>query len=83
MSKFYVEAFYEDGRQILGNGDGQCIIYAANSRSLRKTNDYKLLKYTEFRKEVAYFEIIDAYSRELIERIYNARKAVRTITITK
>ncbi len=41
MSKFYIEAYYPDGTQILGNLDGQTVIHASD---YRRTNHYKNLK---------------------------------------
>ncbi len=36
--KTYIECYYEDGKQILGNGDGQAVITA---KLYRRTNSYK------------------------------------------
>ncbi len=40
--KLYIECFYEDGSQILGNGDGQAVMW--NVRDYKRTNAYKWIK---------------------------------------
>lgn len=40
--KYYVEAYYEDGAQILGNCDRQGVIYA---KQYKRTDHYKSLKH--------------------------------------
>lgn len=41
MMKVYIECFHADGKEILGNLDGQAVIHAKN---YRRTNAYKRLK---------------------------------------
>lgn len=66
MSKFYVEAYYADGTPILGNLDGQGIIYA---KSYKRTLHYKELVNRKFRESVAYHQIICANTQRVVETI--------------
>lgn len=67
MSKYYVEAFYENGSIILGNCDGQNIIYAKNYKN---TKCYKDLKKTKYLAKVAYHEIRCAITRKVVETVF-------------
>ena len=68
--KVYIEAYHADDTPILGNLDGQGIIYAANYKC---TNHYKSLKIRKFAARVAYHAVIDAISNRIIERIYHGK----------
>ena len=68
--KYYIEAFNEKEEIILGNLDGQGIIYSSDFRnSYKRTNEYKNLLITKFRKVVAYHEIREATTRKVIETV--------------
>jgi len=61
--KYYIEAYYADGSQILGNMDGQGVLHC---RQYRRTDHYKFLK-NGLRKcpVVAYWKIVTDSGREL------------------
>jgi hypothetical protein len=58
-AKYYVEAYYEDGGQILGNCDGQAVL---RCRNFRRTKYYKYLRDKVSRgaqpKRVSYYKIV-------------------------
>jgi len=61
--KYYVEAYYEDGGQILGNCDGQMVLRCRNPR---RTKHYRHLRdVIAHRKypKVSYYKIIDDKGR--------------------
>jgi hypothetical protein len=61
--KVYVEAFYPDGSQILGNLDGQAVIRAKN---YRRTQAYKRLRSILYNStRVASFRIVAEDGRVL------------------
>jgi hypothetical protein len=63
--KYYIEAYYSDDTPILGNCDGQGILYA---KQYKRTDHYKeLLKSRSTR--VSYYLILRASDREIMERI--------------
>lgn len=66
MARVWVEAFYSDETQILGNGDGQAMIDAKN---YKRTNSYKDLKIGYY-KRPAYWRIVNDKGDRL-ETVYN------------
>lgn len=64
--KYYLEAYYSDGRQILGNGDGQMVL---RCRNYRRTKYYKYIKDRVARgrqpKRVSYYKIVADNGRVL------------------
>jgi hypothetical protein len=67
VRKYYIEAYYANDTPILGNLDGQGVIYAT---LYKRTQQYKeLFNRVGRMKRVAYYLIIDAISNKAIERI--------------
>jgi hypothetical protein len=64
--KFYIEAYAADDSPLLGNLDGQGVIYA---EQYRRTNMYRSLRDGHFMKRVAYHLIRQASTNRVIERI--------------
>lgn len=67
--KHYIEAYAGDGSVMLGNLDGQGVIYA---RSYKRTMQYKRLIYSPSSR-VFYYRILKGLPNELreVEIIYN------------
>jgi hypothetical protein len=67
VRKYYIEAFRKDDTPILGNLDGQGVIYAT---LYRRTEQYKALFNRIGRmRYVGYYLIIDAITNKSVERI--------------
>lgn len=68
--RYYVEAYYEDGREILGNMDGQASI---KCRNIRRTKHYRHLRdviaSSNRHPKVAYYKIVDA-NGHILETLY-------------
>lgn len=64
--KYYVEAFYSDGGQILGNCDGQAVL---RCRNYQRTKYYKYLKSRVAQgfkpKRVSYYRVVTEGGRVL------------------
>lgn len=73
-NKYYIEAFDKNGDLILGDSDGQGILYASN---YKKTSYYKTLKAGFFRKKVQYHEIREAITREVVEVVLQNESKIR------
>ena len=61
--KYYVEAYYEDGSEILGNCDGQTVLRCRNPR---RTKHYRHLRDAiaiNRHPRVAYYKIVDQFGR--------------------
>ncbi len=61
--KYYVEAYYEDGGQILGNLDGQAVLRCRNPR---RTKHYRHLQDVIAQgkhPKVSYYRIVDEHNR--------------------
>jgi len=63
--KLYVEAYYADDTPVLGNCDGQGILYA---KQYRRTDHYKELLNSRSNR-VSYYLIRRASNREIMEKI--------------
>lgn len=68
--KYYIEAFLADGSPLLGNLDGQAVVYAKN---YKRSEEYKRVSNRFFRSQAAYHLVIDALTRAVKERIDHGR----------
>ena len=70
MLKCFVEAYDKQGKQILGNLDGQGVINCKNIKTMKFTARYKMLKERAFTPmaPVACYRIVDE-SGKLLEEI--------------
>lgn len=68
MAKLYIEAYYSNGGQKLGNLDGQGILRA---KLYKRTKHYKMLStFPTINNSVAYYKIVTEDGR-CIEVVYN------------
>jgi hypothetical protein len=73
--KYYIEAYDTEDKPMLGNMDGQGVIYA---RAYRRTQRYKSLFELIQKTKVHYYSIVKASSRIEVERIYRVQNNVIT-----
>jgi|GEM_PF-5299954 len=64
--KYYVEAYYDDGRYVCGNGDGQGVIHA---KEYKRTQMYNYLRTHNFRSCIKCHKIVEAARNVCVEVI--------------
>lgn len=58
--RYYIEAYGEDGKQVLGNLDGQASIEA---RAPERTNAWRRLQHKPVSSRIRFWKLVDATGR--------------------